>query len=91
MPTARPTTAAVIVLSFALFWNDFSNPVLYLYRPSTYTLPVGLQILKQLDATNWPLLMAGAVVVALPMALLFLLLQPLFLSDQALSDLLDRG
>jgi multiple sugar transport system permease protein len=91
MPMARPTTAAVTVLAFALFWNDFTNPVLYLFKPSTYTMPVGLQILKQLDATNWPLLMAGSVIVALPMVLLFLLLQPLFLSDNALSDLLDRG
>lgn len=91
MPLARPTVAAVIVLAFALYWNDFTNPVLYLYRPSTYTLPVGLQILKQLDATNWSLLMAGAVVVTLPMVLLFLLLQPLFLSDNALSELLDKG
>ena len=91
LPLARPTVAAVLVLSFALYWNDFANPVLYLYRPSTYTLPVGLQILKQLDATNWSLLMAGAVVVTLPMVLLFLLLQPLFLSDNALSELLDKG
>ncbi len=91
MPMARPTLAAVTVLAFALYWNDFTNPVLYLFRPSTYTLPVGLQILKQLDATNWSLLMAGAVVVALPMAVLFFFLQPLFLSDNALSELLDRG
>jgi multiple sugar transport system permease protein len=91
LPMARPTVAAVIVLAFALYWNDFTNPVLYLYRPETYTLPVGLQILKQIDATNWSLLMAGAVVVTLPMMLLFLLLQPLFLSDNALSELLDKG
>ncbi len=91
LPMARPTVAAVIVLAFALYWNDFTNPVLYLYRPSTYTLPVGLQILKQLDATNWSLLMAGAVVVTLPMALLFLVLQRSFLSDNALSELLDKG
>ena len=91
MPMARPTTAAVLVLAFALYWNDFTNPVLYLYRPSTYTLPVGLQILKQLDATNWSLLMAGAVVVTLPIVLLFLALQPLFLSDNALAELLEKG
>ncbi len=91
MPLARPTIAAVCVLAFALFWNDFTNPVLYLFKPSTYTLPVGLQILKQLDSTNWSLLMAGAVVVTLPMALVFLMMQPLFLSENALSELLDRG
>jgi multiple sugar transport system permease protein len=54
-------------------------------------MPVGLQILKQMDATNWSLLMAGAVVVTLPMALVFLILQPLFLSDKSLSELLDKG
>jgi multiple sugar transport system permease protein len=91
LPMARPTVAAVTVLAFALFWNDFTNPVLYLYRPSTYTLPVGLQILKQMDATNWSLLMAGAVVVTLPIVLLFLALQPLFLSDNALAELLEKG
>lgn len=91
LPMARPTVAAVLVLAFALYWNDFTNPVLYLYRPSTYTLPVGLQILKQMDATNWSLLMAGAVVVTLPIVLLFLALQPLFLSDKALAELLEKG
>jgi multiple sugar transport system permease protein len=91
MPLARPTTAAVIVLAFALFWNDFTNPVLYLYRPETYTLPVGIQILKQVDSTNWPLLLAGATLVTLPIVILFLALQPQFLHDNALSKLLEKG
>ncbi|MER2598606.1 MAG: carbohydrate ABC transporter permease [Caldilineales bacterium] len=90
MPMARPTVAAVLVLAFGLFWNDFTNPVLYLYRPQTYTLPVGVQILKQLDATNWPLLMAGAVFMTLPVVLLFLGLQPLFLSDKSIQSLLEK-
>ncbi len=70
------------MLAFALFWNDFTNPVLYLYRPQTYTLPIGVQILKQMDATNWPLLMAGAIFMTLPVVVLFLLLQPLFSERQ---------
>ena len=90
MPMARPTTAAGIVLAFVLFCNDFTNPVLYLYRPETYTLPVGIQILKQVDSTNWPLLLAGATLVTLPMILLFLALQRQFLHDDALSELLGR-
>jgi len=90
MPMARPTIAAVLVLSFVLFWNDFTNPVLYLYRPQTYTLPVGVQILKQMDATNWPLLMAGAVFMTLPVVALFLGLQPLFLSDKSIQSLLEK-
>ncbi len=91
MPMARPTVAACLVLAFALFWNDFTNPVLYLYRPQTYTLPIGVQILKQMDATNWPLLMAGATFMTLPVVLLFLVLQPLFLSDKSIHSLLEKG
>jgi multiple sugar transport system permease protein len=91
MPMARPTVAACLVLAFALFWNDFTNPVLYLYRPQTYTLPIGVQILKQMDATNWPLLMAGATFMTLPIVVLFLVLQPLFLSDKSIHSLLEKG
>lgn len=91
LPMARPTMAAVTVLSFALFWNDFTNPVLYLYRPQTYTLPIGVQILKQMDATNWPLLLAGATFMALPIVAVFLLLQPLFLSDKSIDSLLEKN
>ncbi len=91
MPMARPTTAAVIVLAFMMFWNDFTNPVLYLYRPQTYTLPIGVQILKQLDSTNWPLLMAGATFMTIPVVILFLVLQPLFLSDNSIDSLLEKG
>ena len=91
MPLARPTVAAVTVLSFALFWNDFTNPVLYLYRPQTYTLPIGVQILKQMDSTNWPLLMASATFMTIPMVLIFLVLQPLFLSDKSIQALLEKN
>ncbi len=91
LPIARPAVVAVAVLAFVLFWNDFTNPVLYLYRPQTYTLPIGVQILKQLDATNWPLLMAGATFMTVPVIVLFFVLQPLFLSDHSIDSLLEKG
>ena len=69
---------AVVVLSFALYWSDFISPLLYLKSEKLYTLPVGLQMLQQMDATNWPLLMAGAVIMTLPVLLLFFLIQRYF-------------
>ena len=80
MPLVRPTTAAVAMLTFILYWNDFINPLLYLKSPRLYTLAVGLQQLQQLDRTNWPLLLAGSVVMTLPVIGLFLLVQKKFLS-----------
>ena len=90
-PLAWPTTAAVAILTFAMYWSDFTSPVLYIFRPQLYTLPIGLQLLKQLDATNWPLLMAAAAVMALPVVLLFLFLQRFFLHDLSLGSVLDRA
>jgi multiple sugar transport system permease protein len=78
MPMAWPTTVAVTVLSFALYWSDFISPLLYLKSEKLYTLPVGLQMLQQMDATNWPLLMAGAVIMTAPVLLLFFLIQRFF-------------
>jgi multiple sugar transport system permease protein len=78
MPLARPATAAVCLLTFAQYWSDFMNPLLYLKSDEHYTLALGLRVLQQMDATNWPLLMAGAVVMMLPVLLLLLILQLAF-------------
>ncbi|MBN1874586.1 MAG: carbohydrate ABC transporter permease [Anaerolineae bacterium] len=90
-PTAYPTFAGVAILTFVFYWSDFVSPVLYVYRPKIYTLAVGLQILKQLDATNWPLLMAAAVFMTVPVIGLFIVLQRFFLHDLALGKLLERN
>lgn len=78
MPLARPATVAVSVLTFVQYWSDFLSPLLYLKSESRYTLAVGLRVLQQLDATNWPLLMAGAVIMMLPVLVLFVAVQRAF-------------
>jgi multiple sugar transport system permease protein len=78
MPLAWPATVAVMVLSFIFYWSDFFSPLLYMKSESRYTLPVGLQILQQMDKTNWPLLMAGVVVMTVPTIIGFLLIQRYF-------------
>lgn len=78
MPLARPTSACVAVLAWALFWGDFAGPLLYLKSDNRYTLPVGVQLLQQLDRTNWPLLMAAAVLLTAPVVALFLAVQRFF-------------
>jgi multiple sugar transport system permease protein len=84
VPNAWPTTVAVAVLTFILYWSDFISPLLYLRDQGLYTLPLGLRQLQQLDPTDWPLLMAGAVMLTLPAVLFFLVVQHLFLGDRGL-------
>jgi multiple sugar transport system permease protein len=81
MPLARPTIVAVGMLAFVTYWGNFIDPLLYLRSPEKMTLPYSLQILHQLDATNWPLLMAGAVLVTAPVALVFVVAQRSFLQQ----------
>jgi multiple sugar transport system permease protein len=78
LPLAAPTTAAVAVLTFVMYWSDFLTPFLYLRSEKLYTLAIGVQTLQQLDRTGWPLLMAGAVVMIAPNVGLFLLVQRYF-------------
>lgn len=88
-PVARPTTIAITLLTFTLYWSDFVSPILYIFRTDLYTLPIGLQLIRQLDSTNWPLLMAVAALMTAPILLLFLLLQRHFLSDLSLANLTE--
>ena len=81
VPQVRPTIAAVASLTFILYWNDFINPLIYLKSQSMYTLAIGLQQLQQLDRTNWPFLLAAALVMTLPVVLLFLFTQRYYLQD----------
>ena len=78
LPLARPTTATVAVLTFVLYWRDFISPLLYLRSERLYTLPVGLRLLQQLIRTDWPILLAGCVVLTVPIVVVFLLAQRAF-------------
>jgi multiple sugar transport system permease protein len=86
LPLARPTVVAVGLLTFLVYWSDFLNPMLYLRTQALYTLPLGVQQLRQLDRSNWPLLMAAAVVMTGPAVLVFLGVQRYFLGEDGLAE-----
>ncbi len=87
MPQAKPATLAVCVLAFTWHWGNFIDPLLYLDDPDRYTMPLGLAFVRVLGPTDWPLLMAGAVVLTLPAVLVLLLAQRVLLSDDPLARL----
>ncbi len=90
LPLARPTVIAVAVLTFVLYWSDFIYPLLYLKSERNYTLPVGVQLLQQMDRTNWPLLMAASVVMLTPVVGMFLAAQRLFWPEGRLAGIDGR-
>lgn len=86
MPQVRPATTAVAILAFTIHWGNFTDALLYLRGQENFTLPLGLDTLKLLRPTEFPLLMAGAVVFTLPSVGVFLLAHRLF-SDDPLRNL----
>lgn len=79
MPLVKGSTAAVTMLQFVHSWSNFTDPLLYLNTESTFTAPLALRYLEQLGPTNWPVLLAAAVMVAAPAAFFFVLVQRWFL------------
>jgi multiple sugar transport system permease protein len=81
MPLVRPVTIAVAVLAFVFTWNNFLDPLIFLFDQEKFTVPLGLRALSVLDRTNFPLLLAGSVAATLPVILAFLYVQRYFLQE----------
>jgi multiple sugar transport system permease protein len=81
MPLVKPVTVGVGVLAFGVSWGNFLDPLVYLYDPDLYTLPLGLRALAELDRTDMPVLLAGCVVATAPVIAVFLAAQRWFLHE----------
>ena len=76
VPISAPTIAAVALVSIVSEWNEYLWPLLVVDRSDMMTLPVGLTLLQNNDGvTNWGVLMAGTVLVTVPVLIAFFALQ----------------
>ncbi len=88
LPLTGPGLATVGILSFLTSWNNFLWPLVVAQSQKTYTAPVGLAVASQASNTiSFGLLLAGAVVVLLPILILFLFLQKYFIQGVATAGL----
>ncbi|HOW27796.1 MAG TPA: carbohydrate ABC transporter permease [Elusimicrobiota bacterium] len=87
LPLCRPVLATLAIFTFMGSWNDFLWPLIVLFREEKYTLPVALANLNGQYPTSFGLLMAAAVVVVLPVILVFLMAQKYVIRGIATSGL----
>lgn len=81
LPLAKPGLVAVAIFSFQRVWNDFMNPLIYLNQLERKTLALGLySIVGQIGESVqlWHYAMAIAVIMVVPMIVMFLTFQRLF-------------
>jgi multiple sugar transport system permease protein len=76
MPLAAPVLATLGILTFLGSWNGFVYPLVMATSPEMYTLPVALATfaIGQFQAEHG-MLMAGSVILVVPVLIVFVLLQ----------------
>ncbi|MBE1593601.1 carbohydrate ABC transporter permease [Nonomuraea angiospora] len=74
-PLLRPITGTVLILNAVFIWNDFFTPLLYLGGSGFETVPVSVFAFVGQYVSDHGLVFAGLVLGALPIVLVFLVLQ----------------
>jgi multiple sugar transport system permease protein len=75
LPLAAPGLIAVSVFTFTGAWNELLLALIFITSPDLQTVPVALQYLITGDVFRWGLIMAGSVLAALPVMVLYYLAQ----------------
>jgi glucose/mannose transport system permease protein len=79
LPLAKPAFVVVGIFQFTNIWNDFLFGVTILPNPQAQPVTVALNNLSGSYSVDWNVVMAGAVVVALPTALVYIFLGRYFM------------
>jgi multiple sugar transport system permease protein len=87
LPLSRPALAALAIFTFQFWWAAFFWPLIVVSSPELYTLPLGLALFQEQNRTVWNLIMAGSVVAALPLIVVFLAFQRQFVRGISVSGL----
>jgi multiple sugar transport system permease protein len=87
MPLSGSALATVGIFCFIYNWKDFMGPLVYLNDPEKQTLEIGLSTYNSLRAEQWHLLMAGSVMVTIPLIVMFLMGQRYFVKGMAMTGL----
>ena len=78
LPLSLPGVVAVVVYAFVTTWNEFIFALCFAMDSSTKTLPIGLAEFTTEFHTDWGAVMAASVIMTVPIAILFLAMQRLF-------------
>jgi multiple sugar transport system permease protein len=87
LPLAKGAIATLAIITFLTSWNDFLWPLLILNDRNLQTLPVGLATIQGQYTFDYGKLMAGAVVTAVPVLILYIFLQRYIIQNVAMTGL----
>ena len=79
MPLSTPALAALAILTFMSVWRSFMWPLVVTHTRDMYVLPVALAAFREMYGVQWHLMMAGSVIMIVPMLIVFIFGQRYFI------------
>ncbi len=90
LPLCKPILASQALFAFMGNWNSYLWPLIVTNRDSMRTLQIGLRYFVSSEGgTQWGVYMAAAVVISLPVILIYFLVQKTFVESMASTGLKD--
>jgi len=83
IPLCRPIIASAMLLDAMRVWNEFMFALTFVTKEAIKTVPIGLMAFSGALREQWTVVMAGLILSAIPMILLFLLTQRQFIRGLA--------
>ncbi len=84
LPLSSPALVITALFSFMSSWSEYVVAAIILQNPKLYTLPLGLKTFQSSLATEWGLYAAGAIIVSIPVIILFISLSKYLVSGLTL-------
>lgn len=90
LPLSKPVLTTVALFTFIGTWNDFLGPLIYLHDQKLYTVALGLQQFQSRYVTPINQLMAASTMAIIPVLIVFLLAQRMFIEGITITGLSGR-
>lgn len=90
LPLVKPAAAAIAIMTVMGAWNEFMGPLVYLRDQSKFPLSLGLFSIRadqSSGANDWTLIMAGNILMTLPVLLMFGIFQKYFVQGMTMSGM----
>ena len=88
LPSVKPVSMCVGVMSLVWNWNDFYNPLIYINTTSKFTVSIGLQFLNSsMGTTKIGQMMAVALIMTIEVMVIFFICQKYFVEGIKMSGI----
>ncbi len=87
IPLVKPTLACIAIFTFMGVWNDFMGPLIYLGDQRLYPLSLGLYAFNVQAGGNAGMMMAGSLLMTIPVIAIFFMAQRYFIQGITLTGI----